>query len=95
MSDSFQASLEGLKKSAVSIGRLEATNDILDGLSRLASEYAVSLQVNNALPEATPEDQRVVDAYWAGVRFAVKEMMRVIESAKGYTDIPEKSGEEG
>lgn len=94
MSD-LHSSLEGLRDSAIAIGKLEATNDILAGLSSLAGEYAISRQVNDALPEATLEDKRVADAYWAGVRFAIKEMMRVIEGVRTYTDKPEKSGEEG
>jgi hypothetical protein len=94
MSDSLRVSLDDLKEAAVSIGKLEATTEVLDGLARLASEYAVSKQVNNALPEATEEDQRVVDAYWAGVRFAIKEMMRIIEGVKTHTDNSEKSKKE-
>jgi len=94
MSDSLRVSLEDLREAAVSIGKLEATNHILGGLGRLAEEYAVSQQVNKALPEATPEEQRVADAYWAGVRFAIKEMMRVIGSVESYTENSEKSEKE-
>lgn len=93
MSD-FRSSLEGLRNSAVAIGKLEATNEILAGLVHLAEEYDVSRKVNNVLAEATPEEQRVADAFWRGVEFSIREMMRVIEGVKTYTEDSEKSKEE-
>lgn len=84
--------LDEIREMLIRVGKLEASTQILQGVSQLAAEYSASQQVNAILPEADEAEQRVVDAYWAGVKYGIQQCVSIIDSVMmSNTDNSEKS----
>ena len=90
MSDSLP-NLDDLKTLMREVGRLEATTEVLAGITQMANEYSASHRVNSALLESDPEARRVADSFWEGYRLAINEVLKVVNSIPNYTDNSEKS----